>query len=466
MLSTSKTFTCFFILTASLCPAQTTITTVDAVGAVGLYTAIAISSDGLPIVSYRDETNGDLKVVKCGDSYCSSGNTITKLDTNGNVGSYTSIAVPLDGHPIISYYDATKGDLKVVKCGNPSCSVGNIFTSVDTSGNTGYDPSIIVPADGLPVVAYYDATKSDLKVVKCGDASCSIGNIITAVDTTGSLGYYTSIALSSAGTPVISYAADYPNFTYSLKLLKCANASCSSGNTIVNMDSSFNLIYSTSIAVPSDGLPVVGYSRDLIPGRGLKILKCGNASCTGSNTLRIVDSIWTDYVSLKVPSDGLPVISYFDANRFDLKVLKCGNTLCTGGNIITALDITGNVGSYNSISVPPDGMPVISYIYNNAGDLRVAKCGNPACTTPTDIRRRIVRSEPQVMVSLVGRALTISFSNLGYYRVQMFDITGKSIFEASVSGSDRLVIPDLKPGIHYVRMVAPEGVSTRRVSVY
>jgi len=48
-------------------------------------------------------------------------NTVTSVDSGGFVGLYTSIAMGIDGLPIISYYDATNFDLKVVKCGNPSC---------------------------------------------------------------------------------------------------------------------------------------------------------------------------------------------------------------------------------------------------------------------------------------------------------------------------------------------------------
>ena len=47
-----------------------TITTVDSVGDVGYFTSIAIGPDGFPVVSYCDSTNGNLKVVKCSNAAC------------------------------------------------------------------------------------------------------------------------------------------------------------------------------------------------------------------------------------------------------------------------------------------------------------------------------------------------------------------------------------------------------------
>jgi succinyl-CoA synthetase alpha subunit len=94
---------------------------VDSVGDVGQYTAIAIGADSLPVISYYDATNGDLKVAKCVNAACTGSATITTVDRGGNVGFYIAMAIGTDGLPVMSYSDVTNNDLKVLKCSNAAC---------------------------------------------------------------------------------------------------------------------------------------------------------------------------------------------------------------------------------------------------------------------------------------------------------------------------------------------------------
>jgi hypothetical protein len=355
-------------------PRSNTLTIVDSGNDVGQYSSITIGTDGLPVISYNDGAYHALKVAKCGDASCSSGNTLTIVDTGyivgGGTGHDTSITIGTDGLPVISYLDRTNFDLKVAHCGNASCSSGNIITTVD-SGYLGYNSSITICTDGLPVISYYDLSNHNLKVAKCGNAACSSGNTLSTIDPEGT---YSSITIGTDGLPIISYCSGYlPGY---LKVNKCGNAACSSGNTITTIDSGGTVFYYTSITIGTDGLPIISY-YDYTNG-DLKVAKCGNVACSSGNTITTIDSGGNVglYSSITIGTDGLPVISYLDYGNMYLKVAKCGNAACSSGNTITIVD-SGTFSEYTSITIGTDGLPVISYESNDK--LKVAKCANPFC---------------------------------------------------------------------------------------
>jgi hypothetical protein len=98
----------------ALATGMQTPTTVDSTGDGGAYTSIATGDNGNPIISYTDFSTLDLKVAACTTTGCTGTATITTVDSTGDVGVYTSIAIRDNGLPVISYYDLTNSNLKVV----------------------------------------------------------------------------------------------------------------------------------------------------------------------------------------------------------------------------------------------------------------------------------------------------------------------------------------------------------------
>lgn len=364
-----------------------TATNVDTTGDVGIYDSIKIGADGLGVISYYDTTNHDLKVAHCSNVSCTSATT-TSPDTTGDVGQYTSMAIAPDGFPIISYYDVTNTALKVIKCGNADCTSGNTTTTLDSQGanNTGQFTSIAIGIDGFAVISYYYATGGDLYIKHCTNATCSTSDTATALDTTNTTGQDTSIAIGTDGYPVISY---YYATGLDLKFVKCNNLSCSSFATPVSLDTAQDDGAYSTMAIGTDGYPVIAYQQGT-GTVGMKVAKCLNTGCTGTPTLTIVDSTVVNvgaYTSLAMGQDGYPVISYKDSTNSTMKVAKCGTASCATGNTITTVDpsTTQNYGNYTSLVVAPDGLPLISHYDSAAGDLdlRVVKCANPACSQTT-----------------------------------------------------------------------------------
>src|SRR5207244_4865823 len=115
------------------CTEPTITTTPDRAGNVGQYSSLTIGADSLALISYYDATNGDLKVAHCSDSACTDA-TRTTIQSEDNVGQYSSVTIGTDGLGLISYYDATNGNLKVAPCSNSTCTEATL-TTVDRAGD-------------------------------------------------------------------------------------------------------------------------------------------------------------------------------------------------------------------------------------------------------------------------------------------------------------------------------------------
>jgi hypothetical protein len=339
------------------------IETVDDGGTdnVGKYTSLALTSGGYPRISYYDLTNGDLKYAGweyTEDPFPHWHWAITTVDSDGDVGDYSSIALDSDGEPHISYYDFTNGDLLYVTRVwiTPYIRIWTAPEVVDSTGNVGMYTSLAIDSSDNPHISYYDQSNSALK-----HASRSSSGVwsTTTVDNTGVVGRYSSIALDSTDNPHISY---YDTTNGDLKYAYWRSLPLPPQWITVTVDSTGNVGWDTSLALDSINNPHISYHDDTngdlkyaywqdIPGTWIK------------ETVDSVGSVgW--YTSLALASG--PRISYYDYGNDDLKFAAFYDD---GWNLET-VDKTGFVGQYSSLALDSTDNPHISYYDTTNGDLK------------------------------------------------------------------------------------------------
>ncbi len=335
---------------------------------------------GNPVVTYNTEylTLVFLKVLHCGNPTCTGGNSITAPDPAQNVG-FGSLQLDAVGYPVISYLGdlgQPNPTLEIMHCNDPDCSGQDesIVEPIQAETPLAMSP-VRLDAVGNPVLAYRNGAGT-VKLLHCGDANCSAGNSIEAT-TSGSSGQL-GLELDSAGLPVILY-----NPYQDLILVRCADANCSSFTT------------SPSIALSSGGfaftlasgdIPVVTYPKT--NGAGLAILRCGNQDCSASNVTNVVYPQQAIPNSMALGATENPVLAFTDSNSNLLKVVRCGDATCGSGNTLTEPD-AGTATQFGSLALDLVDDPVVAYKATDNLDLRVLHCVTDYCgakgATPTPL---------------------------------------------------------------------------------
>ncbi|NKE71607.1 FG-GAP-like repeat-containing protein [Candidatus Manganitrophus noduliformans] len=330
-----------------------TTQTVDSGGNTGQHTSIAVDASGNQHISYYDATNQDLKYAKwTGSSW-----SIQTVESAGNVGLITSIALDSAGNPHISY--AGGGLLKYAKWTGGSWSIQTVDPSIISSS---YSTSLALDSAGQPHIAYMKPNavgNPRLYYAKWTGSSWSIQEPNTTVSSvTGA-----SLALDSSANPHIAYADSgvikYTKWTGSAWTTQNVDTTGSTANPSLGLDGA--------------GIPHIGYGRVTV----LKYAKWNGSAWA----LQTVASDWgNSKTSTVLDGSGNPHIGYYATNG-DLKYAKWTGTVWA----IQAADISGDVGQYPSLRFDPTGNPQISYYDATNQDLKFAKFapGTAVYTTQT-----------------------------------------------------------------------------------
>ena len=175
-----------------------TVETVDSAGDVGKYTSLALDAKGDPHIAYSDSTEHANRLLKYASKKGGKWTAEIVPTPPGSMGC--SLALDAKGDPHIAYYEMTiwmrKGNLKYASKSGGSWMVETV------ESDAGEDPSLAFDAEGNPHIAYHDHPKGFLKY-----ASKKGGNwTVEAVDCTALVvGYFASLALDAYGNPHIAY---------------------------------------------------------------------------------------------------------------------------------------------------------------------------------------------------------------------------------------------------------------------
>ena len=249
---------------------------------------------------------------------CSPGTT-TPLVTPGSDAAGTSITIGPDGLPIIAHLlSFPEIDLRVTFCETPDCSTFDLQTMETPGVDDGYNPSLTIDPEGVPVIAYGDATNNRQMFLRCAPTCVDATPVV--VDDNGVAGIFTVLTIGTDGLPLIAYGE---SFSGDVRVAHCGTLDCAPGSVTVN-----------SIDTPP---------RDHLQK------------------------------SLRIGIDGRPVITHVDHEADDLYVTLCGDPVCGNGNVTTLVAANGVVGEFNSLTIGTDGIPIAAYYNETTGDLALAR---------------------------------------------------------------------------------------------
>jgi parallel beta-helix repeat protein len=370
-------------------PPTNNVYTIDSAGDVGRGASIYCPTATDCKISYVDETNGYLKFADCDDATCSS-KTLTTVDSSGDVYVFTSIYCPTADDCKIAYttneYDL---DLKLADCNDAACTSPTL-TTIDSTGEVGFNPSIYCPAADDCKIAYYDSTNGDLKFADCDNATCS-SKTLTTVDSTNDVGEVPSIYCPTATDCKISY---YDNTNNALKFADCDNATCSS-KTLTAIDSTGDSAGSSTYCPAADDCKIAYYNESTY---SLDFADCNDAACTSPN-YTVVAAIYPyglpieDAPSIYCPTADDCKIAYYGIDPFfatayfTVSFVDCNDAACTGPTLTKVEVFGGAVESPTALYCPTATDCKIAYYYINdydVFDLKFVDCNDAVCSAFTD----------------------------------------------------------------------------------
>jgi hypothetical protein len=314
--------------------------TVDPQPYSGYGTSLALDGQDRPHIAYKYAVASDLRYA----SFDGARWVTQTVDAFGLTGTGPSLVLDATDRPHIAYrISGSYMDLLYARTGSADTDgVFWITTTVDTPGDAGIDPSLVVDAAGNPHISYnrnsclmyasYDSSSWQIETVACG---------------TGWYGWFTSLELDALGYPRISYQASWPTDD----LLYAWYDGAQWQHELV--EGAGMVGYYTSLELDAQGRPHISYYDDT-----LQALKYAWHDGTAWH-ITIVDGggVGT-YSSLVLDAADHPHISYHDKAHYGLRYAYFDGTRWFTETVDAEGDYTG---LNTSLALDAAGRPHISY---------------------------------------------------------------------------------------------------------
>lgn len=372
-----------------------TISTVDSTADVGMYSAITTDAQGNYLISYYDNTNGNLKFAKSTDSGVTW--TISTIEATDNVGQKSSIAVDSLGNYLIVYESSNVTTVvKVAKSSDGGLNWS--ITEIDggTLDGSHTNPRLSIDNSGNYLVTYNFVYTSwdDFECFPSPMAPCNIAGIKFAKSTNGGSSWTISAVATTSMIMLFTnqdIAVDRDNnylvLGANLYFARSVNAGSSWSINYTSPDTSGE-IYNPKIMTDNNNHYIMSYygrvSHYSYDFDGY--LRFGKSTDNGTSwVISSIDSIddigdRNAHNSQALDDDNNYLISYYQDSTDNLKFAQSADNGSSWD--LSTIDAEGDVGQYNSLTIGPDNTYLISYYDNTNHDLKLAKY-TPDSTPPT-----------------------------------------------------------------------------------
>lgn len=345
----------------------------------------ANAADGFDVVYTR--ATGGLGFVHCADGSCSQ-RTDRTLVIRAAVGHQPRMQRRSDGRLLITHQDLATGTLRLYRCADTTCSSGDdIAFDTDAVDGQSHVPVLTVP-DGRPAAFVLDHASANLRATRCDDGDCTT---VTRVHVSNGRDVsFADVALRTDGRPLVAWTDDVAGGD-STWLHRCDDTACTSGSDIrVAITSNYNA--SPRLLLRPDGRPGL-----LVPATGgLAFQDCSDADCTTFNPRSVTasGSGTGDVFAATLRADGVPIFAYVDSSnpggsgtRNDVYAYACIDTGCSGGTAHLLGDFSSAAWIGNlSIVADASGRMVGAWTVSEGGvsSAHLAVCSDANCTQRFD----------------------------------------------------------------------------------